>query len=162
LRTPFPQAETIKKTHGTALASMVEKDEPLTVEDASGRGPKQVSKRLLASIIEPRAEELLNLAEAELRKSGLADALSAGIILTGGGALLPGIDVLAEQVFGKPVRIGRPDRVNGPRDVTANPGYATAVGLVRCALEGKCRHLHRLPSPGLGRRVWEDLKGWFS
>lgn len=162
LRTPFAQAEEVKRQHGAALASMVEKDEPLTIEDASGRGPKQVSRRLLASIIEPRAEELLNLAEAEVRKSGLADALSGGIVLTGGGALLPGMDVLAEQVFGKPVRIGRPDKVNGAREVTQNPGYATAVGLVRCVTEGKVRHMHRLPAPGLGKRLWDDLKGWFS
>jgi cell division protein FtsA len=162
LRTPFPQAEEVKRQHGVALASMVDKDEPITVEDASGRGPKQVSRRLLASVIEPRAEELLNLAEAEVRKSGLGDALSAGIVLTGGGALLPGIDVLAEQVFGKPVRVGRPDRVNGPREVTQNPGYSTAVGLVRCVADGKVRHMHRLPAPGLGHRLWDDLKGWFS
>lgn len=162
LRTPFAQAEEIKKAYGTALASTVERDEPLTVEDASGRGPKQVSRRLLASIIEPRAEELLNLAEAEVRKSGFAESLSAGVILTGGGAVLPGMDILAEQVFGKPVRVGRPDSVNGPREVTGNPAYATAVGLVQCASEGKCRNLHRLPTPGLIRRVWEDFKVWFS
>lgn len=162
LRTPFAHAEEIKKAHGTALASTVERDEPLAVEDASGRGQKQVSRRLLASIIEPRAEELLNLAEAEVRKSGFAESLSAGVILAGGGALLPGIDILAEQVFGKPVRIGRPNKVNGPREVTGNPAYATAVGLVQCASEGRYHHMHRLSSYGLIRELWHDFKEWFS
>lgn len=162
LRTSYQQAEAVKKEYGCAIASMIERDEPLTIEDASGRGPKQVSRRLLASIIEPRVEELLNLADSEIRKSGMADGLSAGVVLTGGGALLPGIDVLAEQICGMPVKIGRPERVNGPREVTQNPSFSTAVGLLRCAVEGKGRQFHQLPPPGLGQRLLDDIKGWFS
>ncbi|MEO0010136.1 MAG: cell division protein FtsA [candidate division WOR-3 bacterium] len=162
LRTSYQQAESIKREFGVAMAGMIERDEPLTIEDASGRGPKQVSRRLLASIIEPRVEELLNLADAEIRKSQLADGLSGGVILTGGGALLPGIDMLAEQICGMPVKIGRPERVGGPREVVTNPAFATSVGLIRCAVEGKSSQLHRLPVPGLGQRLWEDLKSWFS
>jgi cell division protein FtsA len=160
LRTTVPHAEQLKRTHGVAMASMVDKDEPITVEDASGRGTKQVSRRLLASIIEPRAEELLTLADGEVRKSGLAEGLSGGVVLTGGGAALPGIDELAEQVFGMPVRVGRPDRLNGPREVSADPSYATAVGLVRCGIEGKCAS--QFPSAGLIDRVGEEVKSWFS
>ncbi|MEO0078133.1 MAG: cell division protein FtsA [candidate division WOR-3 bacterium] len=162
LRTSYQQAEEVKRQFGAALASLVEKDEPLTVEDASGRGPKQVSRRLLASIIEPRAEELLNLADAEVRKSQLTEGLAGGVILTGGGAQLPGIDLMAEQVFGMPVKVGRPDRVNGPREVVQNPALATAVGLIRCGLEGKTRQLHRVSAPGPVSRFWEDVKSWFS
>lgn len=162
LRTSFQHAEEVKRQSGAALASLIEKDESLTVEDASGRGPKQVSRRLLASIIEPRAEELLNLADAEIRKSQLADGLAGGVVLTGGGAQLAGIDLMAEQVFGMPVKVGRPDRVNGPREVVQNPAMATAVGLIRCGLEGKTRQLHRVSPPGPVSRFWEDLKSWFS
>ncbi len=159
LRTTYQQAEMVKKEYGVAMGSMVEKDEPLTVEDISGRGPRQVSRRYLASIIEPRVEELLNLAEAEIRKSQLAEGLSGGVILTGGGALLPGVDVLAEQIFGMPVKIGRPELVNGPREVVANPAFATGVGLIRCAIEKRELPLHKLPSPGLLQRLWEEIKG---
>jgi cell division protein FtsA len=162
LRTSYQQAETVKREFGVAVAGMIERDEPLTIEDASGRGPKQVSRRLLASIIEPRVEELLNLADAEIRKSQLADGLSGGVILTGGGALLPGIDILAEQVCGMPVKIGRPERVQGPREVVTNPAFATAVGLIRCAQEGRTHTFHRLPAPGPLQRLWDDVKGWFS
>lgn len=162
LRTSYQQAEAVKRELGVAMAGMIERDEPLTIEDASGRGPKQVSRRLLASIIEPRVEELLNLADAEIRKSQLADGLSGGVILTGGGALLPGIDILAEQICGMPVKIGRPERVNGPRELVSNPAFATAIGLIRCAVEGKSGQLHHLPPPSVGRRLWEDLKAWFS
>ncbi len=162
LRTSYHQAETIKRERGVAMAGLVEQDEALTIDDASGRGSKQVSRRLLASIIEQRAEELLNLADAEIRKSGMAEGLSGGVILTGGGAMLPGIDVLAEQICGMPVKMGRPERVHGPREVTQNPAFATGVGLIRCAIEGKNRQFHQLPPPGLGERLWEDIKGWFS
>lgn len=159
LRTTLQQAETVKRSQGVAMASMVEKDEPITVEDASGRGTKQVSRRLLASIIEPRAEELLTLADAEVRKSGLADGLSGGVVLTGGGAALPGIAELAEQVFGMPVRIGRPDRLNAPSEVSTNPAFATAVGLVRSGIEGK--GASRLPSAGWFTRLLEEFRSWF-
>ncbi|MEO0069205.1 MAG: cell division protein FtsA [candidate division WOR-3 bacterium] len=162
LRTSYQEAERVKREYGVALAASIERDEPLTIEDASGRGPKQVSRRLLASIIEPRVEELLNLADAEIRKSQLADALSGEVILTGGGALLRGVDILAEQICGMPVKIGRPDCVNGPREVVTNPAFATGVGLIRCAVEGKARHFHQLPSPNLWQRFWDDVRGWFS
>ncbi|MEO0019215.1 MAG: cell division protein FtsA [candidate division WOR-3 bacterium] len=162
LRTSYQEAEAVKRQFGVALASMIERDEPLTIADASGRGPKQVSRRLLASIIQPRVEELLNLADSEIRKSQLADGLSSGVILTGGGALLPGIDILAEQIFGMPVKVGRPERVNGPKEVVANPAFATAVGLIRCAVEGRANQFHQLPPPSLGQRLWDEIKGWFS
>ncbi len=161
LRTSYQQAEVVKREYGVAMAGMLERDEALTIEDASGRGPKQVSRRLLASIIEPRVEELLNLTDSEVRKSGLADGLSAGVVLTGGGALLSGIDVLAEQIFGMPVKVGRPERVQGPREVVQNPAFATGAGLIRCALEGGGRQFHQLPPPSLGQRLWEEMKGWF-
>lgn len=162
LRTSYQEAERVKQEKGVAMAGMIESDEALKIEDASGRGPKEVSRRLLASIIEPRVEELLTLADSEIRKSGYGDSLSAGVILTGGGALLPGIDIFAEQICGMPVKVGRPDRVNAPREITQNPAFSTAVGLIKCAVEGKGRHFHQLPPPRLGQRLWDDIRGWFS
>lgn len=160
LRTTFAQAEQVKREFGVAMASLVEKDEALAVEDASGRGAKQVSRRLLASIIEPRVEEIVNLVDSEIRKTGMADGLSAGVILTGGGALLRGIDALAEQIMGMPVRLGRPDRLAGPDEVVTNPGFATAVGLVAYGLEGK--YFYEIPSAGAWDRLMDEIRGWFS
>jgi len=159
VRTTYSQAEDLKRRYGAAMAGLVDKDEAIQVEDASGRGPKPVSRRLLASIIEPRAEEILTMADAELRKSGLVEGLAAGVVLTGGGARLPGIDVLAEQVFGMPVRIGRPDRLSGPDEVTRDPSLSTAVGLVRGGLEGKWA------TRASGARFWDsildEIRSWF-
>jgi cell division protein FtsA len=160
LRTTFAQAELVKREHGVAMASLVEKDEAIAVEDASGRGTKQVSRRLLASIIEPRVEEILNLVDSELRKTGLADGLSAGVILTGGGSLLKGVDALAEQIMGMPVKLGRPDKLTGPDEVVKNPAFATAVGLVNYGLEG--RYFYEPQSAGSVRRFTDEVKSWFS
>jgi cell division protein FtsA len=160
LRTTFGQAEEVKCEHGVAMASMVEQDETLEVDDASGRGTKQVSRRLLASIIEPRIEEVLNMVDAEVRKAGTGEGLSGGVILTGGGAMLQGADVLAEQIMGMPVKLGWPDRLVGPSEVTRDPRFATAVGLLKYGLEG--RYLFEMPASGLWSKLTEDVRGWFS
>ncbi|HTW90622.1 MAG TPA: cell division protein FtsA [bacterium] len=160
LRTTFSQAEELKRKYGAAMATQIEKDEAISVEDASGRGPKPVSRRLLASVIQPRAEEIITLCDAEVRKSGFGEGLSAGAVITGGGASLSGIDLVAEQILGMPVRLGRPDRVSGPPEVTKDPAFATAVGLIRCGVEGKTSS--QFPAPGFWSGVGEEVRGWFS
>ncbi len=163
LRTTFAQAEKVKQEHGVAMAGMVERDEALEVEDASGRGTKQVSKRLLASVIEPRVEEIFNLVDSEIRKTGMADGLSAGMVLAGGGSWLAGVDVVAAQITGMPVKLSRPDRLDGPKQVTTDPGFATGVGLILYGIEGK--YPGEIGSPGIGDKfsdMVDEIKGWFS
>lgn len=160
LRTPFHKAEEIKRNYGAALVNSIEEDEPIPLGDNNGGNGKHVSKRLLASIIEPRVEEILIHAEAEIRKTGLAESLSAGVVLTGGTAQFPGIAVLAEQIFGLPVKIGFPDGVNGNNETVNNPSYATTVGLIRYGLEGK--YLHSRVSPNLAAIVKDEVKKWFA
>jgi cell division protein FtsA len=159
LRTTIPQAEEVKRKWGCALASVLEHDEAIAVEDASGRGTKQVSRRLLASIIEPRVDEILGLVREESQKTGLLEGLAGGVVLTGGGSQLAGIEVAAEQVFGMPVRFGRPDRLAAPREFAQDPSFATAAGLIRCGLEGRCISCY--PEPGFITRAMDDVKGLF-
>lgn len=160
LRTTFAQAEEMVRKHGVAQGSILEKDEVLTVADASGRGTKQVSRRLLASIIEARVAEILDLVNKELHASGMANGLAGGMILTGGGSLLRGIDRLAEQTIGMPVKLSRPDRYAGPQEVTQDPAFATAVGLIAYGLEG--RYFYEITPPGVLSRTLDEIKGWFS
>jgi cell division protein FtsA len=160
LRTTFAQAEDLKRRYGVAMSTQLDKDEAITAEDASGRGPKQVSRRLLASIIQPRIEEVMTLVDGEIRKSGFADGLSGGAVLTGGGASLAGADLLAEQLFGMSVRVGRPDKLAGPREVASDPTFATAVGLIRCGVEGKATS--QLPSTGFIANLGTEVRSWFS
>lgn len=137
LRTPYKKAEEIKKFYGTAMISCIEHDEPIVIEDISGRVNKQISQRLLASIIEPRVEEILQHVEMAIRETPYAGNLSGGVILTGGTAMLKGIDVLAEQIFRLPVKIGTVKANGDTQSQLSDIRYATAYGLIRYGLNGK-------------------------
>ncbi|TFH00922.1 MAG: cell division protein FtsA, partial [Calditrichales bacterium] len=106
LRTPMDQAEEIKKKHGCALQGMVSEDELVVVKGIHGRAPREIARSVLSAIIEPRMEEIFTLALKELEKSDVYDSLAAGVVLTGGGSLLPGTAELAERVMGIPAKIG--------------------------------------------------------
>jgi len=130
LRTPFNDAETIKIKYGCALTSMIPKEETIEVPSVGGRENREVSRQILGRIVEPRMEEILNMASKEIVRSGFEDLLAAGVVLTGGTSLLSGINELAEQVFDMPVRKGIPTGVGGLSDVVNSPAYATGVGLI--------------------------------
>jgi cell division protein FtsA len=81
-------------------------------------------------MIEPRLEEICQLALKEVRKNHFADMLSAGVVITGGTALMHGMTELAEQVFEMPVRIGVPTGISGLVDSVSDPRFSTGVGLI--------------------------------
>ena len=161
LCTPPAEAERLKQRHGSALASVTPQDQSIEVPGLGGRPPHHLSRRALAEVIEPRAEELLTLARDEIERAGCQRALASGIVLTGGGAVLAHMPALAERVFRLPVRLGVPLHLSGLVDAVASPMYSTAVGLV----------LHGLKQDGHGRRgegvlgqlgvVRERMMGWF-
>ncbi len=131
LRTPIAAAEEIKCRYGTALISLVSRDETVEVPSTGGRPPRVLSKLVLSEIIEPRVMELFTLVHRELVKSGYDEYLTSGLVLTGGCSNLNGIVAVAEQVFNLPVRVGRVSGVSGLSDLVASPEYASAVGLIR-------------------------------
>ena len=130
LRTPLAEAEKIKLQYGCALTAMIPKEETIEVPSVGGREARMVSRQILGRIVEPRIEEILNLALKEVVRSGYEDLLAAGLVLTGGTSLLPGINEMAEQLFDMPVRRGHPEGVGGLSDVVNSPAYAVAVGLI--------------------------------
>ena len=134
LRTPFGDAEKIKQRFGCALSNMVSREETIDVPSVGGRGPRILSRQILAEIIEPRVEEIFTLVSRELVRSGFEDLLASGVIVTGGTTILEGLPELAEQVFHLPVRRGVPLHVGGLVDVVSSPMYATGVGLILFAL----------------------------
>ncbi|RLE39815.1 cell division protein FtsA [Candidatus Acetothermia bacterium] len=138
LQTPIEEAELIKKTAGTALVDSVSEDEKIEVATIGGDEKKTVSRKKLAKIIEPRVEELLDLAMQEVEDAGYRDLVPAGLVLTGGTSLLDGIVEFAAQRYGIPVRRGKiPQGIHGLRDIVESPIYATAIGLLRYAVETK-------------------------
>jgi cell division protein FtsA len=125
------QAEKLKREHGFAYIPAVADDEPIVLPGVGGREPLVIDKKLLAQIIQPRMEEILEIAALEIKRSGYSKHLSAGVVLTGGGALIKGTAELAREVLGMPVKIGIPTGFAGGlvREIQ-HPAYATAVGLV--------------------------------
>jgi cell division protein FtsA len=129
IRTPIERAEEIKKQYGCAYSPLVKADEYISVPGVGGREQREVSKAVLASIIEPRLEEILSLALREIKRTEYSDMLGAGVVLTGGGALMEGIQELAEKVFEMPVKIGVPTGFGGLTEAAKSPIHATGVGL---------------------------------
>ena len=130
LRTPMNEAEKIKIRHGCAYMPLIPKDETIEVPSVGGREAREVSRQILGRIIEPRMEEILNLAFKEIVRSGYEDHLAAGIVITGGTSITEGVIELAEQLFNQPVRRGYPVGIGGLTDVVNSPVYATGVGLI--------------------------------
>lgn len=165
LRTPIDQAETIKIRHGCALPSLIE-DQDKTVEIAGvgGRPPRKVAQELLADIIHPRMEEIFRLAAGEIRKSEFANLMTAGVVITGGGALIKGAAELAEEIFDMPVKLGIPKGFSGLIDLAKSPIHATGVGLILYAIANRYE-LEGLLSEGevgLFEKIWDRMKSWFS
>ena len=160
LRTPTKEAEELKLRHGCALRQLANPDDVIEVPGVGDRGPRKLSRQMLAEVIEPRIEELYTLAQAELRRSGFEELLSSGIVLTGGSALLAGMVELGEEVFHLPVRVGVPAYVGGLADVVRSPRYATAVGLLFDGREDYLRNeAARAQTKGLSN-VAQRMKHW--
>lgn len=130
LRTSWSHAEKIKCGWGAARAYGIGQEEVVEVPGIGGRTPQRVPRRELASIIEARMEEILAMVGEELSSSGYAEYLSAGVVLTGGGALLDGAAEQAELLLGLPVRLGVPKELQGMSEQLSGSAYATAAGLV--------------------------------
>ncbi len=159
LRTPVTEAEKVKIKYGCACVPMIPQDEMIEVPSVGGREPRRVSRQVLGGIIEPRMDEILNLVCREIVKSGYEERLAAGIVLTGGTAILEGITELAEQIFNMPVRRGYPAGVTGPVEINS-PLYATGVGLILYGAKNFSRS-----GRGEGsyfRGFWRRGKKWFS
>ena len=159
LRTPIPEAEKIKKKYGCVAGPLVEEQETIEVPSVGkGRKPRVLSRQLLADIIQPRAEEIFRLVDSDIKRMGYDKSLNSGIVLTGGTALLEGLEEVAEEIFDLPVRRGDPSGVGGLVDRVSTPDFATSVGLT---LYG----FHTWQDKGLSRDRkkggWAKFKDWF-
>jgi cell division protein FtsA len=142
-------AEELKIKFGSALASENRDDEVVAIPGLRGRQPKEITLRNLASIIQARMEEIIEHVYYEIKNSGYEKKLIAGIVLTGGGALLKHLSQLTEFMTGMDTRIGYPNEhlAPGTPDEMASPMYATGIGLV---IQGAERYIRE--------KVREDSK----
>ncbi len=158
LRTPVDQAEEIKLEYGAALTSMVDAGEMISVPGVGSRAARDISRNVLASIIGPRMEEILSMAYREVKKSNFPETLAAGIVITGGGSLLPGAIEMTEQIFDMPVKIGKPTGFDGLVELAQSPIHATGIGLIHYGL----RHGDEVARSGKTRGVLKKIEKWFN
>ena len=142
-------AERLKERHGAAYEPLVPESEVIQLPGTPGQGPRNAHRQVLAHIMRMRLQEVLELALDELTRSGYHQRLPAGVVLTGGGAQVPGIVELAREVFAMPVRTGRPgEGLGGLTDSVESPRFAVLAGL---AIYGS-RQLAQGTAVGAGQR----------
>jgi cell division protein FtsA len=137
LSTPVESAEVIKKKHGCALIDLIDASETVEVPSVGDRAPRRIMRQELTRIIEPRMFEIMELVDRELMLSGKKEVLAAGVVITGGGAMLDGTAQCAERVFHLPVRIGIARDITGMKDVVASPQFTNAVGIVKYGIKAR-------------------------
>ncbi len=127
LKTDIDTAEKIKLEYGMCKEANKKKSKKIKLD---GEDNLDFSSKLLTDIVNARVSEIFNLANKELKNISKNGVLPAGIVLTGGGAKLPGIRDLAKKELKLPCRIGKPKEFRGFQSETR---FATLCGLI---LEG--------------------------
>ena len=165
------QAESLKVQFGQAIADFAAEDKVVTIP-IQGWEPRQISFKSLANIIQARMEEIIDGFAFQIKKSGYADKLGAGIVITGGTSLLPNLGQLIKFRTGFDVRKGKPNLNNFvARKQVDDPRYSTVLGLLKLAVEeghgGKKRKKIKVKSnePGMvekmQKRIVQGVIGFF-
>lgn len=158
LRTPIPEAERIKKKFGCVSSPPMDDEDTIEVPSMGrGKKPRILSRQLLADIIQPRAEEIFRLVDNDIKRMGYEKSLNSGIVITGGTALLEGLEEVAEEIFDLPVRRGDPSGLGGLAERVNTPDYAASVGLI---LFGYDRWKEKTLSKDRKRSLWVKFKDW--
>lgn len=168
LRTSIDIAEEIKVRHGTALADTVKQSEMIVIENETGAGgsglgdeQESVSRREVVDIISARLDEIYSFIDRELKQIGRAGLLPAGVLLTGGGAHLPGVVEMAKKKLRLPARIAVPQQLTGVVEQTHDPAFSVGLGLILWALDQERRTTRRpaLAIPDIGDTVGK-VRNW--
>jgi cell division protein FtsA len=133
LKMNLKDAEVLKCRMG--CPSGVNLEELVEIPSLSGGEPRQMPRRMVSTVLQPRLDEILHFARQELAKEGVDEVLPSGVVLTGGVTHLQGILESAERVFRLPVRLGRPTGLGGLSDMVSSPSYSSLVGLVQLGYE---------------------------
>ncbi|WP_022835663.1 cell division protein FtsA [Salisaeta longa] len=169
------QAERLKRQFGTALVDFADPGEQIEIPGIGGRPEKTIGRDTLAQVIQPRMEEILEIAAIEIKRSGYGRHLGVGTVVTGGGALIPGTAELAAEVLEMDARIGMPMGLGGGLvEEVSNPKFATGVGLVLYGMQPEVigsstitedveSNARGLETPGetVVSRIASRMKAWF-
>ncbi|MBS0457398.1 MAG: cell division protein FtsA [Proteobacteria bacterium] len=160
LRTPTPDAENIKVRYACALAQLTTAEESIQVPGVGERAPRRLARQALAEAVQNRYEEVFEMVQAELRRSGYEERVRAGLVLTGGASKMEGVAELAEEMLHMPVRMGIPTGIGGLGEVVGNPVHATGVGLLLWGSQSEHPHRAKVPSGRMG--TWlSKAREWY-
>lgn len=160
LCTTIRDAERAKKEYGIACVDVLKKDDFIEVEMVQGQQKQVVHISDLVRILEPRAQELLSFVHEEILKRNLQQFITTGLVLTGGGSLLVGMQQLAEKIFDMPIRIGNPKVPFSIPGSLQSPIYATGYGLLMHTIKKRKEdQMNDLHGP-LMKRVFNRMKIW--
>ena len=163
LRLPIDKAEDVKIQHGHCIMSEMTDEETFNIQTFGSDQSTKISRLELVNIIQARVEEIFMLVMQEIRRSGYDGLLPAGIVLTGGSSLLPGIRQCASQVMGLPVRIAKPENLIGLTDRLNSPAFSTSVGLLQWAILMSETNQVASDNPPEFKRLninWQAIKDW--
>ncbi len=157
LRTPVAEAEKLKIRYGAASVQDASEGEMIEVFNVGDREPRVLPRRVLCEIIEPRLQEICSLMRLQIRRSGFGHVVPAGIVLTGGTALLRGIAKFVSEKLELPARVGMPDHLGGLVDAVRSPIFSTGVGLV---LHGVRHGGAKAVRTTNGHGIFGRMRGW--
>lgn len=166
LKTPLEAAERLKKEAGCCYLPMVDSEEEVVIPGVGGWPSASIPRKEICRIIQPRMVEIFSLVKEQMIRKDYLKHLGGGVVLTGGGSLLPGTIELAKDVFGLPARLGYPKPLGGLVAEYNSPVYATAVGLVLYGNEIFSQDRGGRPGPkrakdGLGSKFRDWMKEFF-
>ncbi len=155
-------AERIKMDAGCCWLPLIEENEEVIIPGVGGRPPVVIPRSEICEIVQPRMAEIFGMINERIQSVTRSRQLSGNVVLTGGGALLPGVVELASEVFNtQAVRIGIPGNFGGLTSEYRSPDYATVIGLVLAAQErrqaspSEPEERERSSKPVMGK-----LRGW--
>jgi cell division protein FtsA len=130
LKIPHNEAERIKLNHGCVLPEKVNQAAHISVQGLSGTKPREVRLGTVAEVLGARAEELFSIIDTSIKDANLEGLITGGYVITGGGALIKGLQELSEYVLEKPAKIGFPKPFGGMTNIMQNPKFSTVLGLM--------------------------------
>lgn len=154
LSTPFDQAERIKTLYGT-LEGAASEDQGMVAYTIAGEEEPalyQTTKTQIQGVVSSRVADLLTHVAERIERSGVGHLAGHGVVLTGGGSLLPGLSKFAEGILGRPARIAHLRPMPGLSPDWCKPAFSTAVGLTRIAFDPSAG-IRKEPAAGAPREV---------
>jgi cell division protein FtsA len=149
LTVPYEDAEQLKREYGCAVMGLTSEHSLIELPSADGRTPREAPRTYLNDILEARAQELFHYVRGEIAKVGMEQALLEGVVITGGGALLPGMCDVAEATMNCQARNGLPVGIAGLPDEINDAAWCVAAGLSMYSAKLKTRKEWKRTVPGI-------------